>query len=142
MLYSSQFDYLIYSTSALNGFFNGVFLEDGKEGWEEGEFDTGDGLEAQETVFDLGDELEVGHLVGGGGIEGDVGDLPLGDARDVEAGGGGVVGEGCGLNEACVNDVALSGGVAVAEGGEEVHGQGRVFRVGAGCGFEEGFGQL
>ena len=97
-------------------------LEDGKEGWEESDFDARDGLEAEEAVFDLGDELGVGGLVGTGGVEGDARKMAGGEAGDgssVEVWGGGVGGEGGGLDETCVDDVAVVG-VAVAEEVEEV----------------------
>jgi hypothetical protein len=94
-------------------------LQDGEEGWEEGDFDVGDGLEAEEAIFDLGKELAVGGLVGGGGVEGDAGEV-AGGAVGEDAGSGGVGGEGGGLDELGVDDVALGGGVTVAEETEEV----------------------
>jgi hypothetical protein len=39
-------------------------LQNGEQGWEEGELDAGDGWEAEEAVFDLGGELGVGGFVG------------------------------------------------------------------------------
>ena len=108
-------------------------LEDGKEGWEEGNFDARNGFEAEEAVFDLGDELEVGGLVGGGSVEGDVGSVAGGEVGE---GGVGVGGEGGGLDEASVDDVAAGGGgVAVAEEVEEGHkGREQGVRSRDGCG--------
>ena len=95
-------------------------LEDGEEGGEEVDFDSGDGGEAEETVFDLGGELGGGGFVGGGGVEGDVGDVARGEVGDVGAGGVGVGGEVGGADEVGVYDVGAGGGVAVAEEVEEV----------------------
>ena len=97
----------------------GSGLEDWKEGWEEGEFDAGDGGEAEEAVFDLGEELGVGGVVGAGGAEGDAGEVARGEAGDGGAGCVGVGSEGGGGDEAGVDDVAVVG-VAVAEEVEEV----------------------
>ncbi len=97
-----------------------VFSKDGEKGWKEGDFDAGDGLEAEEAVFDLGGELEVGGVVGRGGVESDAGEVAGGEVGDGRAGGGGVGGEGGGVDEVGVDDVVAGGGVAVAEEVEEV----------------------
>jgi hypothetical protein len=96
-------------------------LQNGEQGWEEGELDAGDGWEAQEAVFDLGGESGVGGLVGGGELEGDAGEVAGGEVGDGGAEGVGIEGEGGGADEVGVDDVALgAGGVAVAEESEEV----------------------
>jgi hypothetical protein len=108
-------------------------LQDGKQGWNEVEFDAGDGFEAEEAVFDLSEELGVDGFVGGGGVEGDVGDVTGGDAGDVgaaEVWGVGVGGEGGGADEAGGDDVAAVGEVAVAEEEMEVEvGHGLEFHL-------------